>query len=252
MKNLLLTTILILFSTVIFAQAWTSIGLKVGGGTTFLMNKNLFNDNGYTHEFGRTYNFGGKFGLNFGEHTSITFDAMISRHEQPFNYVLNEQLFHNTITWENLDLYLLYRNHRAGAYFELGPMLSTIRRIEQTDTGVGLTPTTDVTKFYTDRYLSGVLGVGSYIVGSGKFTTMIGLRIHYALQDIVTDTGKNPTEFEHAFPNPSGHVSTYVQERSPTNTNPLFVEFIVEFNFGLGFFAKAACSNRIAWFGGGS
>ena len=250
MKKSLFTIIAIFVSTSIFAQAWTDIGVKFGYGIGLLINKNVFDDVSYSHEINGSYNFGGKISLNVGDHNAITFDAMLSQMKQNFNYSIagGPTTNRNEIVWNNLDLYLMLRTNRQGAYLEIGPMMSRVRKITQTDTVHGsFGEGNDVSAFYIDRYFSAVLGGGSYMYGEGKFTTMLGMRLHYGLQDIISPRGQD-YDNDFAFPNPSRNPSNIYDTYQ--STNPIFVEFILELNFGLGYFAKAACSNRITWFSG--
>jgi len=250
MKKSLFTILAIFISTAIFAQAWTEIGVKFGYGLGLMVNRNVFDDVSYSHELDGSYNFGGKAAINIGDHTSITFDAMLSQMTQKFNYSIagGPTTNRNEIVWNNLDLYLLFRSNRQGAYLEIGPMMSRVRKITQTDTVHGsFGDADDVSSFYLDRYFSAVLGGGSYMYGEGKFTTMLGMRLHYGLQDLISQEGQD-YRGPHAFPNPSRNESDIYDSYSPTN--PIFVEFILELNFGLGYFAKAACSKRVTWFSG--
>ena len=245
------------FSISLNAQAWTDVGLKAGWGTSWLLNGSIFDDNSYTHQYSFGYNFGLKAGVNIGEHSGFTFDYIISKLEQEFLYTLNDTEFSNTIEWDNHNLYLLYRQSRQGAYFEIGPMLSMVKKVKQTDTGTPILNTNapvDVTPFYSDNYLSGVIGGGAFLAGGDNATLMLGMRIHYAFQDFISDQGQGSAllvggqELPFAFPNPNrGDLSVYDDYKQ---TNPLFIQVLLELNFGLGYFAKTVCSGRVKWFSG--
>ena len=242
MKKLLFIFVLIISTQMSFGQAWTDVGLKVGYGLSLLNNKNLFNDNQYVHEVNGAYSLGAKAGVNIGEFNSITFDIGISQLKQNFNYTVgsNENAvdYQNNIVWKNLDMYLMYRNTRSSAYIEIGPMLSRIKKVTQTDTGANFKDK-DTKSFYSDKYLSAVLGFGGYVFGSERFTLMLGLRAHYAFQDMISDAGQKAN-----YPAPFGADKFDTYEKS----NPIFIQAVMEFNFGLGFFAKTACTGRLHWF----
>ena len=240
-KTLLILTLVISYQMAI-GQAWTDIGIKVGYGMSLLNNKNLFNDNQYVHEVNGAYSFGAKAGVNIGEFNSITFDIGISKLKQNFNYTVgvnDDAVEHqNNINWTNLDMYFMYRNTRSSAYLELGPMLSTIKKVEQSDTGANFS-NQDVTEFYSEKYLSAVIGFGGYVFGSDRFTMIMGLRAHYAFQDMIGEKGQA-----------ANYPATFGADQFPTysKSNPIFIQAVMEFNFGLGFFAKTACSGRLHWF----
>lgn len=256
MKNFVLSLLLILtIQLQLSAQAWTDIGIKVGYGTSWLLNGNIFDDNSYSHQYTWGYNYGAKAGINVGEHIGITFDAIISELGQEFSYTIGTTEFSNSIEWRNLDLYLMFRNSRRGAYFEIGPMLSLVREVKQKDTGVGALRDefTDVTPFYSENYLSGVIGGGAFLAGGDRFTLMLGMRVHYAFQDFISEAGQlrgtaPSADFESPFPNTLRNNQEVYSDYA--DTNPLFIQVLLEFNFGVGYFAKTACSGRVKWFSG--
>lgn len=263
MKNLLATLLFLAFTTSqIAAQAWTDIGLKFGGGTSWLIDKNIFDDNTYVHDFSGAYNFGGKASLNIGSKHSISFEAMISSMKQNFDYGWTDDVRGklegtNEIKWTNLDLYFLYRYYSQGAFSEIGIMRSNIRKVEQRDILAGYMDFTDVSQNY-QNYYSLVFGGGAFVAGSDRFTVMLGIRIHYGLTDFISDEGRDPISLAaqgQAFPFPTSirrdfsglDTNPYAEDKI---TRPLLVELIAEFNFGIGYFAKTVCTGRVKWFGG--
>lgn len=263
MKNFaLLFLVSFLSISQLAAQAWTDIGLKLGGGTSWLVDKNIFDDNTYVHDFSGAFNIGAKASLNLGERHSISFEAMIAQMKQNFDYGWTDDAMQriegtNQIKWSNLDLYFLYRYYSQGAFSEFGVMSSRVRKVEQLDALAGFTDYTDVTSNY-QNYLSAVFGGGAFVAGSDRFTLMMGIRIHYGLTDFISDAGKDPMVLQaqgQAFPFPNSlrqdftgiESDPYLDERI---TRPLLVEMIFEFNFGIGYFAKTVCTGRVKWFGG--
>lgn len=263
MKHIFSFIIFFLFITSqICAQAWTDVGLKLGGGTSWLIDKNIFDDNTYTHAFSGAFNIGAKASLNIGDSHSISFEAMIAKMKQNFEYswtddALGKQVGTNTINWTNLDLYFLYRYYSQGAFSEIGIMRSRVQKVEQQDALAGFTNFTDVSQNYQDYY-SIVFGGGAFVAGSDRFTVMLGIRIHYGLTDFVSDEGRDPISLAaqgQSFPFPTPirkdfsnlESNPYADEKI---TRPLLVELIAEFNFGIGYFAKTICSGRVKWFGG--
>lgn len=247
MRNTILLFFLFASFVELKAQAWTDIGLKLGGGVSYLLNSNIEANNIYNPKPFKSgsYGIGAKAGLNIGEHHSINAEIMFSSMKKLFVYktelggIDNE----NEIKWSNLDLYLLYRHYREGSFLEIGFMKSNVRKVEQTDVPAELLNRTDVSNFYEDGYWSGVLGCGSFIAGSDRFTVMLGIRMHCALTDFVSEAGHNNVD-----PFPNSHISG-AAITDQVNTLPILVEFMAEFNFGLGFFAKTVCSGRVKWFG---
>lgn len=260
-KLLLLSISIIFFSNQSFAQAWTDIGLKLGGGTSWLIDPNIFDDNTYVHDFSGAFNFGAKASLNLGERHSISFEALLSNHKQNFDYGWTDDSGtriegRNEIQWSNIDLYFLYRYYSQGAFSEFGIMRGQVRSVEHLDPEAGFTTLTDVTSNYQD-YWSAVFGGGAFVAGSERSTLMLGIRIHFALTDFISDAG-NDTEALEAngqFPFPTTFRNDFSgSENNPYAdariTRPILVELIAEYNFGIGYFAKTICSGRVKWFGG--
>lgn len=252
MKQLFTLAFIIIFFQVSNAQVWVELGAKGGGGLSLLMNKNIFDDSSYNHQFSSGTGFGGHLGVNIGQSHGFVFDVMSHSMSQRFEYKLGSSgiAFHeNTINWKNLDLYLLYRYNNNRVYLELGPMLSLVRSVEQDDAGLALVEI-NIDDVYADKYYSAVFGFGGYLLGNETFSLNFGARIHYAMQDFVSEDGRisNSSSGIKDFPAPI-RDETYAEYKQ---TRPLFVELSLEFTFGIGEFAKESCSDRMHWFWSGN
>ncbi len=263
MKKIIIIVSFVLLPIFIFAQAFVDVGLKVGGGTSWLLNTNIFDDNSYSHRFSGAFNGGIKTSINFRDKNAITLEALFSSQKQNFDYRWTEDSgtkFDDVseISWNNLDLYLLYRFYANSAFTEIGIMNSLVQKIEMTDPGLAF-EAEDVSAYFQDSYLSAVFGGGALVAGEDSWTLMAGMRFHYAFKDFVSDEGNDLNalsnrDIDFTFPNPfrqdfSGQEFNPYAEDS--KTNPLFVEIIFELNFGLGAFAKQTCGGRTKWIGGG-
>ncbi|MCC6816435.1 MAG: outer membrane beta-barrel protein [Saprospiraceae bacterium] len=220
--------------------AWWDCGVKAGYGLTGFLNSNLTKDDNYSYHLNTGYGLGAKFGMYFGLRNGITFDFMYSKSKQAFDYAIpgNAENEHS-ISWNNYDLALLYRNQSNGAYVELGPMYSLVKKVSNSDSNDG-GENKDVANFYNKNYWSGVFGVGGYIAGTETFTLMLGLRLGYALTDFVSDEGKKLN-----YPTPKQTSLT----AKDSKTNPAFVQLVMEGNFALGYYGKTSCSKRAHLFG---
>lgn len=262
MRKLLLLSISFIFiSHQCFAQAWTDVGLKLGGGTSWLVDQNIFDDNTYVHDFSGAFNFGAKASLNLGERHSISFEALLSNHKQNFDYGWTDDAGmriegRNEVQWSNVDLYFLYRYYSQGAFSEFGIMRGQVRSVEHLDEMAGFTTLTDVTSNYQD-YWSAVFGGGAFVAGTERSTLMLGVRIHFALTDFISDAGNDAEALEASgqFPFPTTFRNDFTgSENNPYAdariTRPILIELIAEYNFGIGYFARTICSGRVKWFGG--
>ncbi len=239
MKKFTLTLASLLFVLVLNAQEiWLETALKGGAGMSFLMNKNILNDNSYRQVLSPMYGFGGKVAVNFGAWHGIALEGLFNSSSQKWDYTLPNVTgdLQNEVKWNSVELYLLYRYIRSRTYIEVGPMFSMIRSVEQTDNEVQLQ---NPDPFYEDNYLAAVFGFGGYLGGSETFSVGLGLRVHYGFQDLVSAEGRAS-----GFPNPV-RESVYSSEAS---TNPLVAQLLVEFNFGIGHWAKTSCHERMKFF----
>jgi hypothetical protein len=236
MKKVFLFTILALAAFTTSAQEiWIEAAAKGGYGISFLHNANIIDDDSYNYKITPTYGFGAKLAVNFGPYHGISIDGMYNTLGQDFEYDLaTVQDNQNEISWKSIDAYLLYRYTRNRVFLELGPMYSFVQEVKQTDAGFELANASD---FYEQNYLSGVFGWGGYLAGSETFSLVLGMRLHYGLTDFINSDGQNL-----GLPNVTANYADYKKSR------PAFVQVMMEFNFGIGRFAKAQCSKRMQFF----
>lgn len=222
-------------------EIWLETGLKGGAGASFLFNQNIADDNDYTYKFTPMYGFGAKFAVNFGPFHGISLEGLYNQAGQDFDYRLTgvQGDLENQIQWKSLDAYLLYRYITKRVYLEAGPMYSFVQSVEQTDNNAEIA---NPENFYEKNYLAGVFGFGGYVAGSNTFSVGLGIRLHYGFTDFVSSQGQLL-----GYPNPS-RDSAY---DSVEKTHPVFGQVLLEFNFGLGHFARTSCSERMRFFGSG-
>ena len=221
-------------------EIWLETGIKGGAGTSFVLNKNILDDKAYNYQFTPMYGFGAKMSLNFGPFHGIALEGMYNQSGQNLEYKqpVTNITYNNEINWKSIDAYLLYRYIRNRAYLEIGPMYSILQSVEQLDSGTKLkNPET-----YYQNYFAGAVGFGGYLAGSNTFTLGLGIRLHYGITNFVSDSGTDL-----GFPNP-GH-SLFYDKIEPTHV--AFGQVILEFNFGIGHWAKTSCSKRMKFFGSG-
>lgn len=241
MKKHNLTLLALLFYITLGAQEiWLETGLKGGGGTSFLLNKNILDDNSYRYLVTPTYGGGAKISLNFGPFHGLALEGMYNQSGQNFEFDTGvAKDLRNEISWKSIDAYLMYRYIRNRAYVEIGPMYSFVRSVEQT---FGDIEVSNPGQYYEKNYLAGALGFGGYLAGSNTFTLGLGIRLHYGFTNFVSDAGTDL-----GFPNP-GESLAY---DSIEPTHPVFAQVLLEFNFGIGHWARTSCSKRMKFYGSG-
>ncbi len=219
--------------------AWADVGLKLGYGLTGMLNSNLFDDKNYEHHLTTGVCYGGKLGIFIGRYDGVTFDFLISDNKQKFDFTRGTTSYNHEINWKNFDLAVLYRLQKDGLYIELGPQFSFVNKVTQKD---DFDPTnTDVKKFYSKNYISGIFGIGGYVFNYETFTTMLGIRLGYGITDMINSDGKKVTPNPYPTPSEEKIYSSKI-------TNAAFVQLNLEFNFALGYYGKSSCSKRATFF----
>ncbi len=242
MKKSFIAAFFLFMSLYLFAQKvgfWFDTGLKAGAGLSLLQNNNIFSDRDYEMFLSTGYSLGGKVGIFYGYNHGINIDAMYTHGSQKYEFVHGENKNANhKISWSTTDVALLYRMQKASVYVELGPQMSFVNGVTQTIQADN--QPTDLKKYFNEQLPSAVFGVGGYVFSTGTFTLMFGMRAIYGLTDMISNEGKSAN-----YPNPLG---TKVPYETYAETHPLQLLFMFEANYGIGYFAKTTCSDRMTFF----
>lgn len=230
-----LLQILSLFSILTFsslnAQTWFEVGLKGGPATTFLVNKNFFDDTQFNPKLTPTYFFGAKVGINFGEHDGIAIHAGGTKVQQKFNneYPLaayDERKF----TSDLVEIGVLYHRTSNSGYFEVGPRISLVQNGELVDDGG---TSQDISDELIGTYYGMDLGFGSYVIGGDHLSLMMGLRFSYGIAPI--DIDERPI------------APIQAQYGDSRSVNVFSAMLCIELNYSLGYLVRSTCGRRTSW-----
>lgn len=241
MKKILLLAFLTVLLSDSYGQKvyfWLDVGLKADYGVGMHLNQYLLNDADSEPKLGSSYGFGGKFGFNFADYHAFTIDGMYhytTQKNNMYNPIISDKTL-KTLKYNSIDIYGMYRLSRNLNYIELGVKYSILSKMTE-EYDFSAKPI-DATKLYQENLLSPVLGIGFNILGSDAFTILAGFRFSYGLKDFVSEDGKAIN----AFILPSVSLKEYEE------THRLFAQFVVEMNFGLGYYAKSTCGKRPKFF----
>ena len=229
MKYLLTLFILICLGATAEAQWWFDAGVKGAYGLTGMSDQNVYDSGTYKHKLSSGTSVGGRLGFNYGYHVGLSLEYAGATGNQDFNY--NGSVY-NSYTWKHNDVSLLFRYSGNGAYVEIGAENSQIKEVELESKD--LAAPTDVTDKFSDNYTSGVLGFGSYLMGGGLFTVNIGIRLHWAFDDMVNEEGKAEN-----YP-----IVVEPLEDPSKKTLAAAAQLQLEANYAFGRFAKSACHDK--------
>jgi hypothetical protein len=135
----------------------------------------------------------------------------------------------NTYDWSTNDVLILYRYTGYGAYFEVGPRISFVSDVMNTYHDQAAM---EVTELFEDKWISGVIGFGSYLAGSDVFSVQIGMRLYYQFGDMINEAGQ------------AANLPAYIEYDTYKKTNAIAAQLHLEFNYAFGRFAKASCRDR--------
>ncbi len=229
MKYLLTLTIVFTLAVSGQSQWWFDAGVKGAWGATGMSDDNVFDDADYKHKLSSGTSFGGRLGINYGYHVGLSLEYAGATSNQQFNY--QSQSPFNTFQWKHNDISTLFRYSGNGAYIELGAKFTTITGVELDNVNTGIM---DVTGDFEENYTSGIFGFGSYLMGSDLLSVNLGVRIHWALQDMVNEAGK------------ANNVPIIVEQLKDPSVKTLAaaVQLQLEVNYAFGHFAKEGCHDR--------
>jgi hypothetical protein len=239
MKKITLSSLLFIFSNTIYAQSWLEVGLKGGGGLDFLINKNISSDVTHTSKFAFGYTCGGKLGWNFNDQHAITLDVLYTGFGKNYEYYTpnpidstKKNFYTKSFNFNALDFLLMYRHVKNASYFEIGPMVSSVKKASATDDQSGSKFNGDISDQLVQKYYSAVIGAGGMLAGTENFRVILGFRVMYTFSDIVSADGQK-------YNFPSGNkYSTY------NPSNPISAMMVMELNYDLGFMAKSNCKKK--------
>jgi len=229
MKYFLTLLLVVTFALAAHSQLWFDAGVKGAYGPTLMLDNNVFDSGTYKHKLTTGHAFGGRLGVNFGYHAGVSLEYSKATSKQDFNY---QGGVYNSFKWKHNDILLLFRYSGNGAYAELGGKYSLIKEVDLSR--FNPSATTDVSDNFAKNYKSGVLGFGSYLMGGGLFTANIGIRMHFAIDDMVSELGK-----ENDYP-----IVEYTLPDRSKKTLATAAQLQLELNYAFGRFAKSACHDR--------
>jgi len=71
---------------------------------------------------------------------------------------------------------------------------------------------------------------------SDAFTTLLGLRFSYGFDEFLTNAGE------------ADQILTTPVKFEDTSQHPASVQLVLEFNWGIGYYARTVCTGRRAFF----
>jgi hypothetical protein len=212
MKRVLIIVALVSASMVVQAQN-VRLGLSGGINSTWLMNKNVFDQN---DGLDIAASFGGRIGIDaiysFSEKVGVSVGVnFLSSHNQKYTGDATGIDGDLTVKLKYLDIPILFRlTSTSGTYFEIGPQFGILNSAKETyegnSTGFDYDNISVKNGFETTN-IAAILGFGVDIDVTDNIFITTGLRLGYGISDVtkefssplnlVLGTNSAATEFAH-------------------------------------------------------
>lgn len=231
MIRILSIIILIFLSSNNQAQTWFEVGLKGGPATTFLVNRDIFDDVSFDHILTGTYFYGAKAGINFGPHDGIALHGGGTKLNQNFDNKYEIQTFdRRNFNAQVIEFGALYHRTKETGYFEVGPRMSLVRNaFISDDDGSEI----DFEDHINSTYFGADLGFGAYVIGNKQLSLMMGLRFSYGFSNMMDRV------------DPLAPMQAQYSNASAVHV--LSAMFSIELNYSLGYLVRSTCGNRSTW-----
>ncbi len=239
----ILILVSVLFGINLNAQTWFEVAATGGGGLSWILSSNVFQDQKHIQtNIAPAYGGGLKFGVNFNENHMLNLYGAYNIKNQSLIFKFDSLAeAKKKITLNCIDIGLLYRNNSGtGGFVEVGPQLSMVKSANENTDGNSV----DVSDAFNKTYVSGVLGFGGNLVTANAFTWTLGVRFSYAFTDLLSDNGGKGNTVSYPT-NKLPYTRNYPNYKPTTNFN---IMLNTEFVFDLGYFAKANCKRGRATF----
>jgi hypothetical protein len=223
------------------AQFWMEAGVKGLYGTTIPFNSHTFNDSKSALKITPDYAYGAKLAANFGDNNGIILDGLFSQTKASYTYdIIGLTEGTHELSWKNIDIYPMYRHYYERSFIEIGPKISLLQNMKQTN----LTANGTDAKAYFNAFNYGAsFGFGGYLIGSEYFSLSMNFRIDYQISDFISSKGQNVLPGR-SYPLP------FVSYDSYSKTSPISARAGLELAFPIGGVAKAQCGRRVFFLGG--
>ena len=194
MKSVKAFILIGLLSTGFAASAQKAeVGISGGVGTTWLMNKNVFD---YGDNLDPVVSLGGNYGIAatvyFTEKVGLGIELNNAIVNQKYKGVIgtNDYESKTKVTYFDVPLLLKLKSGASGFYFEIGPKLSYLLTASEEYSSSASTSTysgAGVRNDFSNTIISGVVGVGGRMNIVDALTISIGLRLAGGITDATKE-----------------------------------------------------------------
>ena len=222
-------------------QQWIIIGARAGFSNTWLMSKNVMNDNGIKYK----PSFGGGGGIMLGFHYSewgaIEVEGLYSIYNQKFASGIDSLDWTSKTNLNYIEIpILLHFDLNNFKYLELGVKLGSLNSAKASFDYPKFSTLSysnkDVKPNYEKSNMAVVFGWGTGLWGNGGLLINLGIRLSYGMADIVSDLGGKGDDYH--------PMSDLTKTQSYTKTNTATISLHMNMDFDLGWFVTSSCKRN--------
>lgn len=251
MKKISLLVILLSVSLVIFAQRgrnssmikWLSLEVKGGYGSTILFNNDISaEDNARMNFFSGAYNFGGRFGITFGDYVGVFVENMSENFKQSYELIPGDPIlpYTKTQSFKSKDwIFEIRYTNDYGFYVEAGPVFSTLKSAEESnDAEYSFIPSDNYLQNFNEKNTGLMFGLGFSLVRGDRISVNLGLRGTYMFGNFVANDNFYAL-----------NDGVYTGTNTGAATNPFSIKMMLGVNYFFGFWGDASCGRgRLMFF----
>lgn len=208
-----------------------TLAANSGYGTSIFFNSNMLDDTRIKYSYlNSCFSFGARVGYQISGDIELAVELSRCRLGQYFYLNTDSIDYQKEISYVSFDKYFLFRIVGGeGGYFEIGPRISSISKLE-----VDNSSNYDIVK--TEKNFKGFswgmitsFGLGLYY---NKYIDInFGVRLGYDFSDLMKNGYYPPTD--------NIYTEEYAAYESYTGTHPLTVQFMLDINWHIGYFSES-------------
>jgi len=252
MRNVFLVLFTIIVSSV-YAQRhngngeikWLSLAVKGGYGGTMMFNSDVSSDKNVSQDFlSPSYEYGGRFGLTYGDYVGIGFEVLSGGFSQ--DYAIGDGInepYTKSQKFKSLDMVVSFRfTSPYGFYFEAGPKFSTLKsaKVENSIDGIFLDEMdNNYMMNFSEKFTSIIAGMGFAVYNGDRLQVNLGIRGSYGIGTFQEN--KDYYVLNDGVYIPQGNFTA--------KTTPFTLKATLEVNYTFGFWGDATCGRgRLMFF----
>ena len=234
-KLYLILAFVFAFQYFAFSQRSKEFGLRFSANSPWLINQNLYSDDGIDYGFSYGYSAGLKAGIDVYYEFGVNAEILFTHYASAFYENKVDPHWSRSFSLNYIEMPIMLRYKEDKFYFEAGPQLGFLLNAQSVQTHLG-----DKDEIRSDKILYNplnyalVLGSGFMVYEHEHYNIFLGGRMSYGFNNVFNEDNINPTKVYYPysiFPNyPLSYNPDYAVQNLPVHT--FYVGFCAELSWG--------------------